>query len=66
MGFIYHGNGESTIGYTANGEASDWMLGSHNIISFSAELGNLNSFYPSKEEIVTSIERDNLVIDLFL
>lgn len=30
----------STIGYEANGEASDWMLHEKNIISFSVELGS--------------------------
>lgn len=36
------GNGATTIGYTANGEASDWMLGRKSIYSFSPELGTDN------------------------
>ena len=28
-----------TIRYDANGEASDWMLGAHNILAISPELG---------------------------
>jgi len=42
----------------ANGEASDWMLGVHNIISFSPELGKASSFYPNKREIIDCIEED--------
>ena len=34
------GNGMNTIGYDANGEASDWMLATHGILSFSPELGS--------------------------
>ncbi len=33
------GNGRLTVEYPANGEASDWMLGAHNIIALSPELG---------------------------
>ncbi len=36
------GNGPLTIGYTANGEASDWMLKAHNVYSLSPELGTMN------------------------
>ena len=34
------GNGAITIGYTANGEASDWMLGARGVYAISPELGN--------------------------
>lgn len=33
------GNGRQTIAYTANGEASDWMLHERNIYAVSPELG---------------------------
>ena len=33
------GNGMITIGYTANGEASDWMLGERGVYAMSPELG---------------------------
>ena len=33
------GNGAITIGYTANGEASDWMLGERGIYAISPEIG---------------------------
>ena len=36
---IKEGNGYSMVQYPANGEASDWMLGSLGIYSFSPELG---------------------------
>ena len=33
------GNGAKTVGYTANGEASDWMLAERGIYALSPELG---------------------------
>jgi hypothetical protein len=36
------GNGKTTIGYTANGEASDWMLAEHGVYAISPELGTDN------------------------
>jgi hypothetical protein len=36
------GNGQQTIGYTANGEASDYMLGDRKVIALSPELGIQN------------------------
>ena len=36
------GNGRQTIEYTANGEASDWMLHELGIFAMSPELGNNN------------------------
>ena len=50
----------------ANGEASDWMLGTHNIISFSPELGQTESFYPQKSEALQDILKDYSVVELFL
>ena len=38
LGYTY-GNGAITIGYTANGEASDWMLGVRGIYAISPEIG---------------------------
>jgi hypothetical protein len=37
------GNGMKAIKYSANGEASDWMLGIHGIIALSPELGLTSS-----------------------
>jgi hypothetical protein len=36
------GNGVSTVGYSANGEASDYLLAAKGIYSMSPELGILN------------------------
>lgn len=33
------GNGEMTVGYSANGEASDWMLAERGIYALSPEIG---------------------------
>lgn len=38
QGYV-EGNGHVTIGYTANGEASDWMLHELGIYAMSPELG---------------------------
>jgi len=38
VGYV-EGNGSTTIGYTANGEASDWMLHELGIYAMSPELG---------------------------
>ncbi len=70
LGFKSHGNAESTIQYIANGEASDWMLGEHNIISMSPELGTTDSFsqtfFPEKEHISYIVNNNYKAIDLFL
>ena len=69
LGFLNYGNGYETVKYPANGEASDWMLGVHNIISFSPELGIHNDdggFYPPKKDISTIIDFDFKVVELFL
>ena len=41
LGYIL-GNGKQTIEYTANGEASDWMLGERGVYAISPELGSLD------------------------
>lgn len=57
MGLRHNGNAIQTINYLANGEASDWMLGKHGIISFSPELGGgsgnpaTDNFYPPQKVI---------------
>ena len=38
IGYTF-GNGATTICYTANGEASDWMLGERGVYAISPELG---------------------------
>ncbi len=49
------GNAKMTVEYTANGEASDWLLGTFGIISFSPEIGliqrDANGFFPNKDVI---------------
>lgn len=46
------GNGDKTIKYKANGDASDWMLHERKALSFSPELGNgekvSDTFFPNK------------------
>lgn len=70
LGYSKSGNAEETIKYVANGEASDWMLAAHGIISFSPELGNDNAeddvFYPSKDGILRILEADYKAVQLFI
>ena len=70
MGFTHVGDAQETIEYTANGEASDWMLASHDIISLSPELGVdkefSNHFYPDRTKISSIVNEDYRVVDLFL
>lgn len=40
MPYAKFGNAAATIEYMADGEASDWMLHEHNIVSLSPEIGN--------------------------
>ena len=69
-GFYNAGTAINTIQYVANGEASDWMLGVHDIISFSPEMGSKEntggSFYPNKNQIKEVMSKEFLPIDLFL
>lgn len=64
------GNAYSTVGYTTDGEASDWMLGERNIISFSPELGSsdrrANNFYFQKDLIFGAINENFKVVADFL
>ena len=50
------GTGISTVMYTANGEASDWMLKEHGVYSMSPELGNSDArsehFFIEESEVV--------------
>lgn len=43
------------VGYSTNGEATDWMFGEKEIIAFSPELGSVideaNTFYCPKDLI---------------
>ena len=62
--FIYlykyrRGNGPKTVGYEADGEASDWMLVKHGILAASPELGTLDErsmdFFVDDRDVVTEI-----------
>ena len=65
-----YGNAIETVGYSTDGEGSDWMLGEHNIISFSPELGSFNeaaqTFILPKDLIYSVIEENYKVIKLFM
>ena len=65
-----YGNAIETVNYATDGEASDWMLGEHRIISFSPELGSLNpnaqSFFIDKDLIYPVIQENYKVIEYFL
>lgn len=58
------------VGYSTDGEGTDWMFGEKEIISFSPELGSLNSdaqtFYLPKDLIFEVIQENYKVVDLFL
>ena len=64
------GNAIESVGYFTDGEASDWMLGDHQIFSFSPELGSknpaANTFFIPKNLIFSVILENYSVIDLFL
>ena len=53
------GNGVTTIGYTANGEASDWMLHEKGIYAMSPELGiddqRSEDFFIMKAEVIKEV-----------
>ena len=53
------GNGATTIGYTANGEASDWMLHEKGIYAMSTELGindkRSDTFFISNKEVLKDL-----------
>lgn len=58
---VAFGPGMETVKYTANGEASDWMLEKHNIMAFSPEVGSdskdSDTFYVEKSKISEVIEK---------
>jgi len=53
------GNGAAAIDYTANGEASDWMLEHDGVYAMSPELGTsnhrTNGFFIPVEQIKTVV-----------
>lgn len=69
-GYKFVGNATSTIKYTANGEASDWMLKSKGIIAMSPELGaddnHAQDFYIPEKAIKLSLNTDYPAIQEFL
>jgi hypothetical protein len=69
-GFKKVGTAQQTIGYVANGEASDWMLARHGIIGFNPELGNEDNdakkFFPAKSKVSEILDYDFKAIDTFL
>ncbi len=68
-GFKNTGNAIDTIYYTANGEASDWMLHDKNIISISPELGLSdfkNDFFPSPSFTKMILSDNYRAIEIFL
>lgn len=62
------GNGEQTVNYLANGDASDWMLGERKIVTISPELGINDSkadvFYPDRQTMFKILEK-NLAAAMF-
>ena len=62
------GNGDKTIKYKTNGDATDWFFGKMNKLSFSPELGNGNynsdKFYPNYN-ITVDIYQKNLQSSLY-
>jgi hypothetical protein len=61
---VLYGNAMETVGYSGNGEASDWMLAEKRIIAFSPELGTNNdrtrTFYTGVDLMVDSVLPQNL------
>ena len=53
---------DKTIYYITNGEATDWLLGKKNILSFSLELGNgdknSNKFFPNRKTCFDILEKN--------
>ena len=56
------GNADKTINYLTNGEATDWLLGKKNILSFSPELGNgeknSSKFFPDRKTCFDIMEKN--------
>ena len=59
------GNGATTIGYTANGEASDWMLQERGIYAMSPEIGiedsRSNTFFIKDPSVLLDVCQQNFV-----
>jgi len=59
------GNGATTIGYTANGEASDWMLQERGIYAMSPEIGiedsRSNTFFIRDPAVLLDVCQQNYV-----
>jgi len=57
------GNGATTVRYRANGEASDWMFGTHGIIAASPELGindwRSNIFFIKQKAVIREVILQN-------
>ena len=57
------GNGYKMVNYPANGEASDWMLGSRGIYAMSPELGTSDpdseSFFIESKETLKTVISEN-------
>lgn len=65
-----HGNAYQTVGYSTDGEGSDWMLGERGIIAFSPELGSsdarMQEFIFDKSLIFDAINENYGVVADFL
>lgn len=65
-----YGNAIKTVGYSTDGEGSDWMFGEKEIVAFSPELGSSSgkaeSFYVAKEVIFEVIQENYKIVDLFM
>jgi len=61
-GYI-EGNGSTTIGYSANGEASDWMLHEMGVFAMSPELGlqlqESETFFIKNSDDLENVIKDN-------
>ena len=52
------GNGPATVRYMANGEATDWMLAAMNLLTFSPELCDVNTFFPTQSEVLKCVKEN--------
>ena len=70
LGYQNVGNATQIIDYSANGEASDWMLQKRNIISMSPELGDTSKasegFYYDLKTIKNVLRKDENAIQEFI
>lgn len=67
--FLRKGNGMRTVGYQANGEASDWMLANFGIVAASPELGTNDresfDFFIEERPVIYEVLEENLDWILF-